>query len=66
LRRRASRTFLLPRWTCPTEVIIAALSEPRDRVVSEVADLIFHVSVLLTDIDIDWNEIGQELGRRAK
>jgi phosphoribosyl-ATP pyrophosphohydrolase len=35
-------------------------------VVSEVADLIFHVSVLLTDIDIDWDEIGQELGRRAK
>ncbi|HEV8661056.1 MAG TPA: bifunctional phosphoribosyl-AMP cyclohydrolase/phosphoribosyl-ATP diphosphatase HisIE [Thermoanaerobaculia bacterium] len=49
-----------------TEVIIAALSEPRDRVVSEVADLMFHVSVLLTDIGIDWSEIGQELRRRAK
>jgi phosphoribosyl-ATP pyrophosphohydrolase/phosphoribosyl-AMP cyclohydrolase len=49
-----------------TEVIIAALSEPRERVVSEVADLLFHVSVLLTDIGIDWSEIGQELGRRAK
>ena len=48
------------------EVIIAALSEPRERVVSEVADLLFHVSVLLTDIGIDWSEIGQELTRRAK
>ncbi|HEY3055453.1 MAG TPA: bifunctional phosphoribosyl-AMP cyclohydrolase/phosphoribosyl-ATP diphosphatase HisIE [Thermoanaerobaculia bacterium] len=48
------------------EVIVAALSEPRERVVSEVADLLFHVSVLLTDAGIDWSEIGQELGRRAK
>jgi phosphoribosyl-AMP cyclohydrolase / phosphoribosyl-ATP pyrophosphohydrolase len=49
-----------------TEVIIAALSEPRERVISEVTDLLFHVSVLLTDIGIDWSEIGQELSRRAK
>jgi phosphoribosyl-ATP pyrophosphohydrolase len=27
---------------------------------------VFHVSVLLTDIGIDWSEIGQELARRAK
>jgi len=49
-----------------TEVIIAALSEPRDRVVSEVADLLFHVSVLLTDVGIDWSEVGAELTKRAK
>ncbi len=49
-----------------TEVTIAALSEPRERVISEVADLLFHVSVLLTDIGIDWSEIGEELTKRAK
>jgi phosphoribosyl-AMP cyclohydrolase / phosphoribosyl-ATP pyrophosphohydrolase len=48
------------------EVIIAALTEPRERVISEVADLVFHVSVLLTDIGIDWSEIGTELAKRAK
>jgi len=49
-----------------TEVIIAGLAEPRERVVSEVADLMFHVSVLLTDVGIDWSEIGAELTKRAK
>jgi phosphoribosyl-AMP cyclohydrolase / phosphoribosyl-ATP pyrophosphohydrolase len=48
------------------EVIIAALTEPRERVISEVADLVFHVSVLLTDIGIDWSEIGTELAKRTK
>ncbi|HEX9164010.1 MAG TPA: bifunctional phosphoribosyl-AMP cyclohydrolase/phosphoribosyl-ATP diphosphatase HisIE [Thermoanaerobaculia bacterium] len=48
------------------EVIIAALTEPRDRVVSEVADLLFHISVLLTDIGIDWSEVGTELQKRAR
>ncbi len=48
------------------EVLIAALTEPRERVVSEVADLLFHLSVLLTDVGVDWSEIGTELGRRAK
>ena len=47
-----------------TEVVIAALSESRERVVSEVADLLFHVSVLLTDVGIDWSEVGTELRRR--
>ncbi|MGZ8853524.1 MAG: phosphoribosyl-ATP diphosphatase, partial [Thermoanaerobaculia bacterium] len=49
-----------------TEVIIAGLAEPRERVVSEVADLVFHVSVLLTDVGIDWSEIGAELTKRAR
>ena len=48
------------------EVIIAGLAEPRERVVSEVADLVFHVSVLLTDVGIDWSEIGEELAKRAR
>lgn len=49
-----------------TEVVVAALSEPRERVVSEVADLLFHVSVLLTDVGVDWSEVGEELSKRAR
>ncbi len=49
-----------------TEVVVAALSEPRERVISEVADLLFHVSVLLTDVGIDWSEVGEELSKRAR
>ena len=49
-----------------TEVVISALSEPRERVISEVADLLFHLSVLLTDVGIDWSEVGEELTNRAK
>lgn len=49
-----------------TEVVIAGLSESRERVVSEVADLMFHLSVMMTDIGIDWSEVGTELTKRAK
>jgi phosphoribosyl-ATP pyrophosphohydrolase/phosphoribosyl-AMP cyclohydrolase len=47
-----------------TEVVIAALSESRERMVSEIADLVFHVSVLMADEGIDWAEIEAELERR--
>jgi phosphoribosyl-ATP pyrophosphohydrolase/phosphoribosyl-AMP cyclohydrolase len=47
-----------------TEVVIAALSETRERLVSEIADLVFHVSVLMADEGIDWAEIEGELERR--
>jgi phosphoribosyl-ATP pyrophosphohydrolase/phosphoribosyl-AMP cyclohydrolase len=49
-----------------TEVVIAALSETRERMVSEIADLVFHVSVLMTDEGIEWSEIEGELESRAK
>ncbi|MBV8546577.1 MAG: bifunctional phosphoribosyl-AMP cyclohydrolase/phosphoribosyl-ATP diphosphatase HisIE [Acidobacteria bacterium] len=47
-----------------TEVVIAALSESRERMISEIADLVFHVSVLMTDEGIEWAEIEGELERR--
>src|SRR3954447_16141853 len=47
-----------------TEVVIAALSETRERMVSEIADLVFHVSVLMADEGIEWAEIKGELERR--
>lgn len=49
-----------------TEVVIASLSETRERLVSEIADLVFHVSVLMTEAGVEWSEIEGELDGRAK
>ena len=49
-----------------TEVVIAALSETRERMVSEIADLVFHVTVLMADEGIEWSEIEGGLEKRAK
>ena len=37
---------------------------PRERLISEIADLGFHVSVLMADEGIDWAAIESELERR--
>lgn len=47
-----------------TEVVIAAKGQGRERIVSEVADLVFHLSVLLVDEGSSWREVGEELARR--
>ena len=47
-----------------TEVVIAAKGDSGERLVSEVADLMFHVSALLVDAGLDWADVGRELGRR--
>lgn len=49
-----------------TEVVIAALSEPRERLVSELADLVFHLGVLMTEAGVEWPEVEAELASRAK
>jgi len=47
------------------EVIIAAKGEGRDRTISEIADLVFHLSVLMADEGLDWSDIESELAKRA-
>ena len=47
------------------ETVIAATAGDRDGVVSEGADLIFHLCVLLADMDLSFADIGAELDRRA-
>ena len=47
-----------------TEVIVAALGEGRDEQIGELADLMYHVSVLMADLDIRWADIEDELTRR--
>ena len=46
------------------ETVIAAINEPREAVIAESADLIFHLLVLLNARDISFGEICAELERR--
>ena len=47
-----------------TEVVIAAKGESSERLVSEVADLLFHLSALLVSEGLDWKDVYAELDRR--
>jgi phosphoribosyl-ATP pyrophosphohydrolase/phosphoribosyl-AMP cyclohydrolase len=46
------------------EVIVAAQSENDERVVSELADLAYHVLVLLAARDLSWEDVEAALARR--
>ena len=46
------------------EVIVAALNETDARLVSESADLIYHLLVLLAERGMDWREVEEEIDRR--
>lgn len=48
------------------ETIIAAKNEDQGRVVSEVADLMYHLLVLLVARGVSLEEISHELGQRRK
>jgi phosphoribosyl-ATP pyrophosphohydrolase/phosphoribosyl-AMP cyclohydrolase len=47
-----------------TEVVIAAKGESRERLVSELADLVYHVSALMVNEGIGWEDVYEELERR--
>jgi phosphoribosyl-ATP pyrophosphohydrolase/phosphoribosyl-AMP cyclohydrolase len=49
-----------------TEVVIAAKGESRERTISEIADLVFHLSVLMVDEGIGWGDVEEELEKRAR
>ena len=46
------------------ETVIAALSEPREALIGEAADLLFHLLVLLGARDVAFAEVLAELDRR--
>jgi len=48
------------------EVIIAAKGQGGERLTSEIADLLFHLSALLVDQELEWRAVAEELERRAK
>ena len=46
------------------ETVIAAMSDARDATISEAADLLFHLLVLLADMGISVADVEAELARR--
>ena len=46
------------------ETVIAAMSSDREAVVGEAADLLFHLTVLLAELDIPIADVLAELERR--
>lgn len=48
------------------ETAVAALSQSDDRVIAEMADLVYHCLVLLAAKDLQWTEVEAELARRFK
>ena len=46
------------------EVIIAAKNDSKDEIRYEVADLLYHLTVLMVDKGLTWEEIAQELAKR--
>lgn len=46
------------------EVVIAALSQGKERTIEEVSDLLYHLLVLLTNQGISLDAIDAELARR--
>lgn len=47
-----------------TEAVIAAIQDDREEVVKESADLMFHLLVLLADMDLSLDDVRAELARR--
>ncbi len=46
------------------EIVVAALSQDAPRQISEAADLIYHLLVLLTDLGLSLDDVRDELARR--
>ena len=49
-----------------TEVVIAALAQSEQRLIEEMADLIYHSLVLLETRDVSWADVVAELERRHR
>jgi phosphoribosyl-ATP pyrophosphohydrolase len=46
------------------ETVIAAVADDRAAVIGESADLLFHLAVLLADMDLSFTDVMAELDRR--
>jgi phosphoribosyl-ATP pyrophosphohydrolase len=49
-----------------TEVVVAALAQSDERLVAEMADLVYHSLVLLAANDLSWEDVEAELEKRHK
>ena len=48
------------------ELLIAAQSQTRERLIEESADLLYHLTVLLVSKEVSWSDISAELAKRQK
>ncbi len=48
------------------EVLLAGKGESRERLVAELADLLYHLAVLLGERELPWGEVFAELRRRRR
>ena len=48
------------------EVVIGAMKNDREEVTNETADLLYHLFVLLHDLDISFTEVEEVLAERHK
>lgn len=48
------------------EVIVAAKGETEDRIIYEMADMVYHSMVLLAARNLQWSDVEAELARRFK
>lgn len=46
------------------EVVVAALAQDKHRQIEEISDLLFHLLVLMSDMDITLAEVEAELSKR--
>lgn len=49
-----------------SEVIVAALAETKERLIEEVADLLYHLLVLMAVSNVKPEDVYEELKRRIK
>ncbi len=49
-----------------TEVVVAALAQSHERLVAEMADLVYHGLVLLVAHGLSWADVEAELKKRHK
>jgi len=49
-----------------TEVVVAALSQENERLIEEIADLTYHVMVLMTARGVTLEDVAAELEKRHK
>ena len=47
-----------------TEIVIAAKEEGAKGLVGEIADLLYHLSVLMVEKEVDWDQVAVELEKR--
>jgi phosphoribosyl-ATP pyrophosphohydrolase/phosphoribosyl-AMP cyclohydrolase len=49
-----------------TEVVIAAKNQSKSEATYEISDLIYHLTVLMVDMNLTYTDIAQELLKRSK